>query len=144
LYTATFEHFWPLRGHFTATHCYKFSTANQFLKLPHLRKVAVMAATWQPWPVPVPGTGNSQWPLAFFPPNLVPAFLMSLWTLPLLRFAVHLILHVKCLHFTVQLPFFITFLYYFVSSDGLTIVMEPCWISVIVTRIGVPVFCCLP
>jgi hypothetical protein len=36
-------------GLFKATHGYKFSTANHFLKLPHLRKVAVMAATWQPW-----------------------------------------------------------------------------------------------
>jgi hypothetical protein len=34
--------------HFTATHGYKFSTAINFLKLPHLRKVAMTTATWQP------------------------------------------------------------------------------------------------
>jgi hypothetical protein len=45
--TATFEPFWPLHGHCTATHGYEFSTANNFFKLPHLRKVAVMTATWQ-------------------------------------------------------------------------------------------------
>jgi hypothetical protein len=36
-----------LFGPFTATHGCKFSTANNFLKLPHLRKVAVTTATWQ-------------------------------------------------------------------------------------------------
>jgi hypothetical protein len=40
--TATF-------GIFTATHGCKFSTAIHILKLPHLRKVAVTAAIWQPW-----------------------------------------------------------------------------------------------
>jgi hypothetical protein len=30
--TATFEPFWPLHGHFTATYDYKFSTANNFFK----------------------------------------------------------------------------------------------------------------
>jgi hypothetical protein len=39
----------PLHGHFAATHGYEFFTAISFLKLPHLRKVAVMAAIWQPW-----------------------------------------------------------------------------------------------
>jgi hypothetical protein len=29
---ATFEPFWFLHGHFTATHVYKFSTANNFFK----------------------------------------------------------------------------------------------------------------
>jgi hypothetical protein len=47
--TVTFELFWPLHGHFTATHGYKFSAANNFFKLPHLRKVAVTTATWQHW-----------------------------------------------------------------------------------------------
>jgi hypothetical protein len=30
-FTATFEPFWSLHGHFTATHGHKFSTANNFL-----------------------------------------------------------------------------------------------------------------
>jgi hypothetical protein len=38
-----------LYGHFTATHGHKFSTARNFFKLPHLRKVAVTTATWQHW-----------------------------------------------------------------------------------------------
>jgi hypothetical protein len=44
-----FSLFDRLHGHFTATYGYKISTANNFLKLPHLRNVAVTTATWQHW-----------------------------------------------------------------------------------------------
>jgi hypothetical protein len=42
------KHFKHFHEHFTATHGYEFFTAIHFLNLPHLRKVAVTAATWQP------------------------------------------------------------------------------------------------
>jgi hypothetical protein len=58
---ATFGHFWPLHGYLTATHGNKFSMANNFIKLPHLRKVAVMMAIWQHCSLFRPKSENLGW-----------------------------------------------------------------------------------
>jgi hypothetical protein len=50
-----------LYGHFTATHGYDFSTAIYFLKLPHLRKVAVTTPSGNP------GQGNFLFSQQFLP-----------------------------------------------------------------------------